>query len=93
MDNEKTPELLSNALKFGIRLGLDRMTKLMDILGTPQNDLKVVHVAGTNGKGSVCTYISSILANSSLAEPASVPSSPFGSFSVTTFAYLSVTKY
>lgn len=66
MDNEKTPELLSNALKFGIRLGLDRMTKLMDILGNPQNDLKVVHVAGTNGKGSVCTYISSILANSNL---------------------------
>lgn len=66
MDNEKTPELLSNALKFGIKLGLDRMNKLMELLGNPQEDLKVVHVAGTNGKGSVCTYISSILANSGL---------------------------
>ncbi|MCQ2467581.1 MAG: bifunctional folylpolyglutamate synthase/dihydrofolate synthase [Clostridia bacterium] len=66
MDNSKTPDLLSNALKFGIRLGLDRMQKLMDLLGNPQDNLKVVHVAGTNGKGSVCTYISSILANSNL---------------------------
>ena len=66
MDNEKTPELLSSALKFGIRLGLDRMNKLMDLLGNPQENLKVVHVAGTNGKGSVCTFISSILANSDL---------------------------
>lgn len=66
MDNEKTPELLNSALKFGIKLGLDRMIKLMDLLGNPQNGLKVVHVAGTNGKGSVCTFISSILANSDL---------------------------
>lgn len=66
MDNEKTPELLSSALKFGIKLGLGRMNKLMDLLGNPQENLKVVHVAGTNGKGSVCTFISSILANSNL---------------------------
>lgn len=66
MDSSKTPELLSEALKFGIRLGLERMERLMEILGNPEESLKVIHVAGTNGKGSVCTYISTILANADL---------------------------
>ena len=35
--------------------------KLMDMLGNPQDDLKIIHVAGTNGKGSVCSYLQSIL--------------------------------
>lgn len=43
------------------RLGLDRIVELMDLLGNPQQQLKFVHVAGTNGKGSVCAYLSSIL--------------------------------
>ena len=43
--------------KFGSILGLERMTILMDLLGNPQDDLKVIHVAGTNGKGSTCRYI------------------------------------
>jgi len=43
--------------KFGSVLGLERMTKLMEILGDPQDHLKFIHVAGTNGKGSVCRYI------------------------------------
>ncbi len=46
----------------GIRLGLDRITELMHLLGDPQDKLKFIHVAGTNGKGSVCTFISSMLA-------------------------------
>ena len=47
--------------KFGSILGLERMTSLMRELGDPQNDLKCIHVAGTNGKGSVCKYIYEIL--------------------------------
>lgn len=47
--------------KFGSRLGLSRMSKLMSLLGDPQDKVKVIHVAGTNGKGSVCRYIYSIL--------------------------------
>ncbi|MEM5781162.1 MAG: folylpolyglutamate synthase/dihydrofolate synthase family protein, partial [Lawsonibacter sp.] len=43
------------------RLGLDRIRELMRRLGDPQNDLRFVHVAGTNGKGSVCTMLASIL--------------------------------
>jgi dihydrofolate synthase / folylpolyglutamate synthase len=47
--------------KFGSILGLERMTVLMDLLGNPQEKLKIIHVAGTNGKGSVCRYLYSIL--------------------------------
>ena len=47
--------------KFGSILGLERMTNLMHELGDPQDDLKCIHVAGTNGKGSVCKYIYEIL--------------------------------
>jgi dihydrofolate synthase/folylpolyglutamate synthase len=41
--------------------GLVRVVELLKRLGNPQNGLKSVHVAGTNGKGSTCTYIESIL--------------------------------
>lgn len=47
--------------KFGSKLGLERMTRLMELLGNPQETMKVIHVAGTNGKGSVCRYIYSVL--------------------------------
>lgn len=43
------------------RLGLARVSALLDRMGRPQDRLKFVHVAGTNGKGSVCAYIESIL--------------------------------
>lgn len=43
------------------RLGLARMDELLDKLGNPQHRLKYVHVAGTNGKGSTCAYLASIL--------------------------------
>lgn len=43
--------------RFGMVLGLDRMKELLRRLGNPQDDLKVIHVAGTNGKGSVSKYL------------------------------------
>lgn len=43
------------------RLGLDRMVDLLDRMGRPQDDLRFVHVAGTNGKGSTCAYLASML--------------------------------
>lgn len=43
--------------RFGMVLGLDRMEELLRRLGNPQGDLKVIHVAGTNGKGSVSKYL------------------------------------
>ena len=57
-----TPEFLKNSLKFGINLGLTRMQALCDILGNPEKELKCIHIAGTNGKGSTVMYISSVLA-------------------------------
>ena len=42
------------------RLGLERIKALLDELGRPQDSLSFVHVAGTNGKGSTCAYLSSI---------------------------------
>ena len=54
-------EKISEFLKFGSVLGLERMNVLLDKLGNPQDSLKVIHVAGTNGKGSICRYIYEVL--------------------------------
>ena len=62
MSESKVPDILQGALKFGIKPGLERISSLMDLLGNPQDRIKSVHIAGTNGKGSVATYISSIMA-------------------------------
>ncbi|MGN0571947.1 MAG: bifunctional folylpolyglutamate synthase/dihydrofolate synthase [Candidatus Fimenecus sp.] len=48
-------------LAFGIKPGLSRIAALLERLGNPQNDLRFVHVAGTNGKGSTSTMLSEIL--------------------------------
>ena len=42
-------------------LGLEHMRERMKLLGNPQDDLKYVHVAGTNGKGSVIAFLYSAL--------------------------------
>lgn len=47
--------------KFGWVLGLERMNVLLEKLDNPHRDLKVLHVAGTNGKGSICRYLYEIL--------------------------------
>ena len=44
-----------------ISLTLERITRLLDVLGNPQDTLKCIHVAGTNGKGSVCAYLTNSL--------------------------------
>lgn len=46
--------------KFGKKAGLNNITKLCEYLGNPQNELKFVHIAGTNGKGSVCAMVANI---------------------------------
>ena len=57
---------LEQASSFGIKPGLERITALMEALGNPQDDYKIVHVTGTNGKGSVTSYISYALFTSGL---------------------------
>ena len=53
--------LLKPFQRFGVHLGLERIKKLLADLGNPQDRVPIIHVAGTNGKGSVCAYLSSIL--------------------------------
>ena len=59
-------DLLTSQGKFYINLGLDRMFKILELLGNPQDKLNCIHVAGTNGKGSVCSIINSVLQYSGL---------------------------
>lgn len=44
-----------------VSLSLNRITRLLELMGNPQDKLKCIHVAGTNGKGSTCAFISTIL--------------------------------
>lgn len=55
-------EYIHSALRFGIKPGLERVAALLEKLGNPQKKLKIVHVAGTNGKGSICSATASALA-------------------------------
>ena len=61
MNYKESLKYIEETHKFGIRLGLDNMSKLLELLGNPQDKLKIIHVAGTNGKGSTCSFITSIL--------------------------------
>ena len=54
-------EYIHNTLKFGSKLGFERISCLLELMGNPQDSLKFVHVAGTNGKGSTCNAIASVL--------------------------------
>ena len=51
----------ANSFQAIAKPGLDNIRRLMQALGNPEKKLKFIHVAGTNGKGSVCAYLQSIL--------------------------------
>lgn len=61
MTYSQAVEKINSLLKFGSRPGLDRIETLLDKMGRPQDKTKFIHVAGTNGKGSVCTILSGVL--------------------------------
>ena len=60
IDYGEAIKYLESLAGFGIKPGLQRITKLLEILGDPQNKYKTIHVTGTNGKGSVCAMLSQI---------------------------------
>lgn len=61
MEYSDAIKLLTSQGKFKINLGLERIRAVLELLGNPQDKLKCIHVAGTNGKGSVCAILASIL--------------------------------
>ncbi len=62
--NQKEFVRYANSFQTVINLGLERITKLLECVGNPQDKLDVIHVAGTNGKGSVCAFLQTILTKS-----------------------------
>ncbi len=52
---------VTNLVRFGPKPGLARMEWMLERLGNPERRLKFIHVAGTNGKGSVCAYLTKVL--------------------------------
>ena len=60
MNYQATMEFIGRANKFGSILGLDNIRELLNRLGNPQDRLKIVHIAGTNGKGSTLAFLASV---------------------------------
>ncbi len=58
---QKIVDFLTSSEKFHIKLELDRMSKILELFDNPQDKIKTIHVAGTNGKGSCCSILNSIL--------------------------------
>ncbi|MDD6616758.1 MAG: bifunctional folylpolyglutamate synthase/dihydrofolate synthase [Lachnospiraceae bacterium] len=61
MDYTEARAYIDEIGKAGRVFGLETMTSLLELLGNPQDHLKLIHIAGTNGKGSVLAYLSAIL--------------------------------
>lgn len=61
MNYKEATEYIEELQQYGSVLGLDSMRELCSRLGNPQDELRFVHIAGTNGKGSVLAYVSTIL--------------------------------
>ena len=61
MNYEEAIQFIHSTYKFGSKLGLENITKLTELLGNPQDCYKIIHVAGTNGKGSTSNMIHDVL--------------------------------
>ncbi len=57
---EEIEHFLDTVSQFQNKTGVERCSRLLEKIGHPEKDLKVVHVAGTNGKGSTCAYLDSL---------------------------------
>lgn len=57
MNYQECRAYIDDSAKYGSVLGLDNMREMLGRLGNPQDDVPFVHVAGTNGKGSVIAYL------------------------------------
>jgi len=53
--------------RFGIKLGLDVIARILEVLGNPQDRFKAIHIAGTNGKGSVAAMLTTVFCEADIA--------------------------
>jgi dihydrofolate synthase / folylpolyglutamate synthase len=61
MNYKEAMEYIKNTEKFGRNYGLSRTEKILELLGNPHKELRCIHIAGTNGKGSTAAMLNSIL--------------------------------
>jgi len=61
MEYQEALEWIHGLYRFGSNLGLERVSRLMELLGNPQHRFKSVHIAGTNGKGSTASFLAEML--------------------------------
>ena len=61
MNYKESMCFISSTYRFGIKLGLDNISELLFKLGNPGKKIKTLHIAGTNGKGSTSSFLSTIL--------------------------------
>jgi len=61
MNYNEAINYIKNTAKFGSKLGLDRTEKILEFLGNPHKNIKTIHIAGTNGKGSTTAMLTKIL--------------------------------
>jgi dihydrofolate synthase/folylpolyglutamate synthase len=61
MNYEEAIDFIHSSYKFGSKLGLDNIRELLKRLGNPQSKLDIIHIAGTNGKGSTASFVNQIL--------------------------------
>ncbi|MBS7182432.1 MAG: bifunctional folylpolyglutamate synthase/dihydrofolate synthase, partial [Eubacterium sp.] len=61
MNYIEAKQFIESTKKYGSVLGLESIKTLLNEMGNPQNNLNIVHIAGTNGKGSTMAFLSSIL--------------------------------
>ncbi len=66
MDYDEARNYIKKAAEYGIVPGLANITELCNSLGNPQEDLKIIHIAGTNGKGSTGAFIEATLTDAGL---------------------------
>lgn len=76
MSYQKAVEYINKIPKFTTKTDLDNTRYMLKLLGNPEREKKIIHVAGTNGKGSVCAYLASILGQAEFCSPVGLFTSP-----------------
>lgn len=64
MNYEQAIDFIHSTYKFGSKLGLENISMLTELLGNPQDSYKIIHIAGTNGKGSTSSMVHDVLMSS-----------------------------